>query len=243
MKISFIALGVLLASVAAAFVMSDIHVSYTLHVKTTVVVETPEGEVSGSAVREISNSASSISLGWTMATNAPDIRGEAVVVDLGERGTLFSLISDGTDYEMYQVFPTPKIPETSLEGIKYYKKTLKPGMKGELNPNERPGYPALVTFTDMNNPKSVTLVRGYVFHPETQTSELENHFEELFGEGVSLKAIELEVTKEPVTKKIDAVLPWLSTVKKGSLDGRLSGGGPELSNILHYGNFKKGEKQ
>ena len=59
----------------------------------TITVDTPEGVKTGSAVHEISNSKGLF--GFPDAGNPADIEGEAVVVDLGERGVLFALISQG----------------------------------------------------------------------------------------------------------------------------------------------------
>ncbi|MGH1404911.1 MAG: hypothetical protein ACRBDL_11800, partial [Alphaproteobacteria bacterium] len=60
--------------------------------------------------------------------------------------------------------------------------------------------------------------------------------------GVKLKSVTVEITDEPVTWRIGTLLPWMQKVNGGYLDGRFSGGGPELSNILHGGNFQKGDK-
>jgi hypothetical protein len=225
---------------ASAFAMSDLLVYGTWRYKITVTVETPEGIKTGSAVRELSNSASSVKLALPEGTNAAKIKGEAVVVDLGKRGTLFALISDTSDDEFYQVFPVPGGGPTSAAGIRYYD-GLKAGTKGVLDSSRYPGYPQFVTFKDMNDPKSVTLVYGGRFDAATQTVVPVNDFEAIFGKGVKLKGIRIEATDEPVTWQIEKVLGWLEKVKGGYLDGQFAGGGPDLSNILHGGNFRTGD--
>ena len=59
-------------------------------------------------------------------------------------------------------------------------------------------YPMLVTFSDINDPKSVKLVK-----PDDLAS--------IFGPGYSLKSITLEITDEAVTEgKVEALLGWLT---------------------------------
>ena len=60
--------------------------------------------------------------------------------------------------------------------------------------------PTLVTFSDINDPKSVTLVQ-----PDDLAAT--------FGPGVSLKKATIEVISEPLTRRIEAKLPWLSGLK------------------------------
>ncbi len=46
---------------------------------------------------------------------------------------------------------------------------------------------------------SVQLVHGSRFNPETRKGEPVNAVEDVFGEGVKLKSITVEITDEPVT--------------------------------------------
>jgi len=68
--------------------------------KLTLVVETPEGQVVGSAVRKVSAQRDPVILQWIPASGYghAGVKGEAVVVDLGQRGVLFALLtgSDGS---------------------------------------------------------------------------------------------------------------------------------------------------
>ncbi len=204
MKKVLIVLCVLMLGGVAAYAMSDVYVSGVWRYKMTVTVETPEGEISGSAVREISNSASSIKIiDLPEAGNPAKERGEAVVVDLGHRGILFALISSASDYELYEAFPYSNGGggETTVGGIKHFN-ALKLGMKAALKKN----IPKMVTFTDMKDPKSVVLVRGGKFNPETQKSEFVDDFEKFFGAGVRLKSVTVEITDEPVTWGIEKYL-------------------------------------
>lgn len=181
----------------------------TWRYKMTVVVETPEGLKSGYAVREMGND--SVGSFIPEVGNPADVRGEAVVVDLGKRGTLFALISHQSDLEFYNAFPVPGKPfnngGSTPEGIKYYA-SLPVGTKGTLNPEYPPGYPKLVTFKDMNDPKSITEVQIWERKKDGLFFLKGDRTEDLFGKGVKLKDITLEITDESVTWGIvDKYLP------------------------------------
>lgn len=206
----------------------------TWRYKVTVEIETPEGLKTGSAVHQIS--------AWTTFLrnlappearhSAETFKGEAVVVDLGARGTVFML--NDTKYMLfntigYQGAMTP-------QGIKYYSH-LK-DKKGVVKPEK---YSRFVMFKDPKDPKTVTLVRGSVYDAFKERDVIEDNFEKIFGAGVSIKQVTVEMTDEPVTQKINDTLIWLHDLGGGYLDGQFAGGGPELSNILHAGNFNTGE--
>ena len=202
--------------------------------KITMEIETPEGIKTGSTVREISNSTPR--LDFPDNGNPATVKGEAVVIDLGQRGLVFSLITDRSDEELYRSFPTqgPSTPK----GIRYYN-SLKAGMKADLPPMY---YPAFVMFKDINDPKSVTLVREEAFFPMREKKAPIDNFEELFGAGVKLKSITVEITDAPVSWGIEKGLPWLPEVLMSNIDGTSVSFENKLSNTLHGGNFKTGEK-
>jgi len=215
--------------------------------KMTVTVETPEGEISGSAVREMGNTTPRIQM--PDVGNPAKVRGEAVVVDMGERGVLFALISDESDNRFYDAFPLPGRADgqggSTAQGIRHHA-SLPVGTKGTLNPAEWPGYPKLVTFTNMDDPKSVTLAQIWERPESGKLTLKEDRMEELFGEGVKLKSIDLEITNEPVTLGVvDRHLSWLDKYKKKRL--RLNGRTGaiftnELSDNLGTGAFSNLER-
>lgn len=208
--------------------------------KMTVTVETPEGLVTGSAVREMGNATPRVNL--PDVGNPADVRGEAVVVDMGERGVLFALISHASDLEFYNTFPVPGHPVgvggSSSAGIEYYS-NLPVGTKAEMPSDFPPGYPKLFTFTDMSDPKSVILAQVWQRQEQGLYRLKEDRMEELFGAGVKLKSIELEITDEPVTwGVVDEYLPWLRNIKS-NIDGTNVTNSNELHNNLHEGNFRR----
>lgn len=180
MKKIYISILILVVLIAAATLwLQESHPSYTVRYKVTVEIETPEGVKSGSSVWELS--AGTPLIKFPDAGNPAGRRGEAVIVDLGKRGVVFALMSDQSwENGLYQAFPTQA--PSSKRGIEYYQKTLKVGMKAEW----REYKPSMVTFTDLNDPKSVKGINR-------------EDMSEAFGMGVNLKQITVEITNDPVT--------------------------------------------
>ena len=77
-------------------------------------------------------------------------------------------------------------------------------------------------FNDINDPKSVTLVQVWSRGKGGRYYLEEDRMEELFGEGVKLKSINMEITDAPLTNgKVEQYLPWLKDL--ASKDARLNG--------------------
>ncbi len=193
-KILLIAGLFIIGGSSSVLAMGDLYVSGTWRYKMTVTVETPEGIKTGSAVREVSNSTSSVRLDLPEAGNPPKYKGEAVVIDLGKRGYLFAL---GSYKEFYGAFPV-KAPDT-IEGIKYYN-SLPSGEKTSL---KRENFPWFVIFTDINDPQSIKTIDP-------------DNLSEVFGVGVKLKEITVEITEDQVTwGEVRNALKWFREKKMG----------------------------
>lgn len=258
MKIGLMALGLIVAGSIAALAMSQVTEDEEIfgwNYKMTVTVDTPEGEVSGSAVRSMGNGRKTSFP--PEASNYGEVSGEAVVVDLGKRGVVFALISHQSDSRFYYTFPVPEGAPETPRGYAYYD-SLPAGTKAVMPLSF--AYPKFVTFTDLDDPKSVTLVyeRGNCKEAEPLPKECDanpkgsfekvNRFKELFGEGVSLKDITLEITDEPIIwGKVDEFLPWLESLrkKKARLNGNTSIAvmTNELADNIGPGSFSRGEKE
>lgn len=213
--LAIILLPILLLVGIFAYVVAN-NVSGTWHYKMTIEIETPEGVKSSSAVHEVSNSATNIKiLDFPEGGNPAEFKGEAVVINMGEgEPPLFAVLGSDPEYIFYHTFPVPGGGPTTVNGIKYYN-SLDAGLKKDAPIKY---YPKLVTFTDMNDPKSVKLVLAAekCFRGTLRESECKEHgpyiatdyLEELFGAGVKLKDITLEVTDEPTTwGVVDQYLP------------------------------------
>lgn len=204
-KISTILIAVLFVVGSGYLAYAEIYASYIVRYKVTINIETPEGIRSGSAIREVSNSASKIkTIDFPQSGNPAFFIGEAVVIELGERGAVFAVLRVDPYQELYDAFPIKG--SSTVEGIKYYR-SLKPGTKTSLP--ER-GYPNFVRFSNQSDPKSIELVLNVeqTASPPYERRITKNKFEEIFGEGVRIREILIEITDDPVTKgHVDKYLP------------------------------------
>ena len=133
-------------------------------------------------------------------------RGEAAFVEIPGRGVLFALLSfsGNTAY-------TADLPTRIMMGRKKGwargedEFSAVEAAEGKTLTVPKRHYPLLVTFTDINDPKTVQKV-----DPDDLAAT--------FGPGVSLKRITLEITDEPVTEgKIEQLLGWWNS--EGQLEG------------------------
>ncbi len=214
--------------------MTDLYTSAKVRYKITVNVETPEGLISGSAITEVRNWDSVLleSISPPEVVNPAKVRGEAVVVDLGKRGILFALLKGykfGENYSdriLYETFGGG----TNISGLRELRR-LKAGQKATLPPYH---YPMLVTFKDLNNPKTVA--------PIFQAEDVK--LEELFGEGVHVRDITIEITDENIVWKVKSYIPWLNDYYNQMFDGqKYNKANSELpfANSIASGNFSTGE--
>jgi hypothetical protein len=193
----------------------------TLHCRRTFTVDTPEGKHSGSSVVEDSVYFPG---GLTRAQDygvLSRVQGEATVVDLGARGLLFATLADegrlinavahGTSLGCQTPFPREKFhgkADASVspngEYAAYFDglNTQKP--KGDVPFKYLPMF---VRFRDLHDPASVERV---------DPSDLAASF----GAGVKFERMSIEITNAPVSKGIEAVLPWLASPHSQRLSSR-----------------------
>lgn len=168
--------------------------TYSWRQKLTLVVETPEGVRTGSAVAQVTH--------WFHPAILPDagsrngsLRGEAVVVDLGDGRYLFALL--GWAKALDGAFGDRLPREYSLK--ERFRATEWLRGKGPA-PVPFEALPRLVTFGDIDDPTSVMLV-----DPDDLAAS--------FGEGYALRDVTLEITDAPVTSGVvEGVLGWLEAV-------------------------------
>jgi len=184
-----------------------VYTSGTWRYKLTLVVDDNGKQIVSSSVREVH-----VQDGpkFPEGHAAYKLKGEAVVVDLGEHGVLFSLLNSSTIgydgfYIVFSEFPSG-FDILSPDAIRYYSK-LK--AKKEV-PFDK--LPMLVHFRDIKDQKTVELVDP-------------NDLEKTFGKGVKLVLATIEMTDEPLTK--DVVKKYLSWLDKwqnygGNIVGRES---------------------
>lgn len=193
----------------------------TWNQRLTLVIETPQGEVRGSAVTRVTKTEMRGSLVLPEARGVvSEITGEAVVVEVAPGKFLFALLS-GSGKEMrdatHWVRPAYYLgAAVGLDSRPSYGAAM---MKLQSQPYDTPvplppeGWPMLVTFDDITKPETVRRV-----NPEDLAA--------VFGEGVRLKAVTLEITAEAVTEgRVEGVLGWLGPYPEPHLipgDGRTS---------------------
>lgn len=211
--------------------------------KMIVEVETPEGVKSGSSVREVTTSTKTVYYEWVNETNTTfriDVKGEAVVVDLGSRGKVFALLNGYAIHADHaKLISSHVFYNSNKNNLSEYMSNLKDA-KAILEPYQ---YPVLMTFSDLNDPKSVVplleVERGKFL---TDLTIKQDHFEKHFGEGVRLKAISIEMTEEPLAwGMVDRFLP--DNFKKEITDKWMELSMEERRRIRELIYFKTGEQK
>jgi len=175
----------------------------TIRYRVIVTVEVDGRLVEGTSVMEMSYTRFERRSLLGMGGSAT-LKGEAVVLDLNGRGTLFVLPVQqdwtGSLSEVYQGCVLASFGVHSSIG------SLKPSDLRHLRAakgrvplfifTKKYGVPVFATFHDESNPSSI-----YEVDPD--------HLEDAFGSGVRLKRIDLEVTDAPLTHVLAQRLPWL----------------------------------
>jgi hypothetical protein len=206
-----------------------------------LTVDTPEGMRSGSSVVEVTTyfpGGLTRAQGYAVTSRA---QGEATVVDLGARGLLFATLADeealtnagshGTSFGCYAPFPREKFSGNSGGGASandeyaaYHDELNKQKPKGEV-PFKY--LPILVRFRDPHDPGSAERV-----NPSDLAAS--------FGVGVKFDRMSIEITDAPVTKGIEAMLPWLASPNSQRLSPRpLARTGNPAVELLMYNDFRR----
>ena len=168
------------------------------HQRLTVIVQTPSGEVRGSSVTEITKVETSGGLLVTPEARgvSSHVRGEGVAVEILPGRWLFALLG-GAGHWVYPAIIYPSEPDPMKRSYSHSMQIVK------SQPHDLPvalpkdAFPSFVTFDDTSKPETVRQVK-----PED--------FAAVFGSGVRLKAVTIELTDAAVTKgAMLAVLDWL----------------------------------
>jgi hypothetical protein len=177
----------------------------------TVEVETPEGLRRGSSVYEVKGIGTNDLITGDKGARS-ELRGEAVAVDMPNGQTLFVLLlmANGTSSDdnlapmsMKAMDPAYRYnfhKEESAQRISSGDGIRSPADVAEGD------YPMLVTFTDIDDPKSVQRV-----DPANLAAS--------FGPGIRLKRITVEVTDDDVTTGIEKRLGWRKSIGPNQLSG------------------------
>ncbi|MBX9660901.1 MAG: hypothetical protein K2X00_20285 [Nitrospiraceae bacterium] len=186
--------NLLLASLTLPLLVAGCGRGKSLRIKQTVIVKTPEGVKTGSAVCEIATF-ETYDLMYDSWGSDAKLKGEATIVDLPNGKVLLTLLYPEPVIAIMQTldraFPRNSDPIASAERIAARRDAVSSVAIA------REHYPILVTFRNPADPMSVETV-----DPLKLT--------EKFGLGYELVEINVQATDEPVTQKIEMRFTWLN---------------------------------
>jgi hypothetical protein len=195
---------------AVIYVADQIRIGRPDHkYRLTVDVETPAGMRSASGILSVRPNRSYGGTG--SGSSLPQTKGDALLVDLGDGKNLVVLLTygaDGSSFDDPSFLPTRLLSaqdrRVAFRDVKTFAGTAALPVPEQLRP-------VVVSFTDINDPKSARRV---------STTDLEA----ALGKGFRLRGFSLDVIAngvwpidfggalgEPVTRGIEAKLPWLKT--------------------------------
>ena len=215
-----IVLGFVLVVVALIIAWKLIFPTYAYRYRMTVNVEADGKLYSGSSVIEVRLKRQP-KISSEVPRLATEVSGEAVFVDLGSGKNIFAALASGPLGINYD-YPGNVVP--LLLNFSYSDEDLAklPYLQGKWTlPLEQ--MPTFVTFTDLTNPETARVVAP-------------REFDQVFGRGVSLQAVVIEMTTDTVTRTIEKTLPWLP--HPHYLSGR-SACGPGEPQCLDGGSFSR----
>ncbi|WP_070157414.1 hypothetical protein [Sphingobium phenoxybenzoativorans] len=196
----------------------------TYRYRLTVEVQTPEGIKADSSVIEVYSSIeSSLNIDNPRGLNI-SARGEAVAVDLPGGQTLFALLSRSDGIAFQGRYASGALLGDDFGGYSYEEGLLELIKRKDVAEVQRQNYPMLVRFGDINDPKTVEQV-----NPDDLSGS--------FGHGFTLKSINIQITDDPMTNRLDAALPSLGKYPELSLNPAHDPNDHRLSSTLHVGDF------
>jgi hypothetical protein len=199
---------------------------YAWHQKLTVTVETPDGVVSGSSVSAVSwrkHWIQTDGMGWSY-----DLTGEAVVVEVVPGRYLFALLTGAGTTEYMGSVAAASITGREgrvIDGALFAEVQGRRDQAAGVITVPEVQYPIMVTFGDIADPASVTLV---------DPADLDASF----GPGVRLKSVVLEVTDEAVTEGVVASFPFWDALKEQVTFSGLHFADPSKPDPLNYETYK-----
>lgn len=196
---------------------------YSWHQKLTITVETPAGDVSGSAVSAVSWRKQWFrwdGMGWSY-----DLTGEALVVEVTPGRYLFALLKGAGTTEYMGSVAAASIVGREGRVLDAALFSEVEGKRGQMITVPVYQYPMMVTFDDITKPETV---------PEVDPDDLAA----VFGEGVRLKAVTLEITREAMTEgRVEGVLGWMPDYPEAPIIPKVDPMDFSLSATLRQGDF------
>jgi hypothetical protein len=189
-----------------------IHPTVTINYRLTLEVMTPEGPTTGSGVIQVSYG-SEFNLNGGGRRGVMRVTGEAVPVDLGHGKFLFATLTNdmsgrqGSPGKLDGALNASSLP-VQIFGFSWSKgeeNSLASQAAQAMESGSRDvpimSLPTLVTFQDLNDTKSIRLVRA-----ENPAAVL--------GTGYSLTKATITLTNDPPTEGIEKLLVWLKKMSE-----------------------------
>lgn len=201
---------VMIAAIGAFFVFGWMaaYPTYTYRYRMTVTVDVNGQIRSGASVIEVQVRKQLRLTPETTVLNQ-SVRGEAVFVDLGENGNVVALLASGSTAENSD-FPAQIVPKHfRLNLFESGALTQLPSLRGDWELSGK-DLPTLVAFSNLNDPNTARVVSPTAFA-------------QVFGTGVHLRGIAVEMTTDPVTRRLEQKLPWLVGMISRGLGGTIYG--------------------
>ena len=153
-----------------------------------------------------------------MRSVSTGVRGDAIPIDLGQGRYLFAILAHGArgsrSYHLQRLALRIFKIENCGRHCNPWKKIGGMAGKRAVPPTH---LPTLVTFTDVNDPKTVEVVFATIkdgLYVDSPRKIVVDRFDEVFGGKVQLHKAWIELTKDPITRGIEKTLPWLITRRK-----------------------------
>ena len=234
------AVGFLAMAASALLTAGCWRPSEELRYRLTVEVETPQGLRTGSSVIEVRGVRNPDWVNPEGRGTRSSFKGEAPAVDLPGGKTLFALLktaggaSDAADYPWLAFRDRLKDSQDWLDSMRRMRGWIgevvpMPATETVIRNKTLSALPLLVTFGDINDPKSVEQV---------DPADLAKSF----GRGVHLRRITVEITDGAVTMGIEKKLVWIGDYNNRMLDGQRLNNSQTLANNLTPGSFRRGTR-
>lgn len=213
----------LLSAGAAGCSFAGVHIA---RFRLSVRVSVDGREYEGSSVNQIRWRPSSAVGPVHTEPYRPKYWAEAPILDLGTRGLLFALLQPPYNSNIERAFNIFRPHAYLLQRLTHEQQPIPDwgrryellnALQGEfeLRPQE---LPALLRFGDLSDPATAELVEHEAF-------------ERVYGNGARFLGGALAITREPITTRIEHVLPWLSGVRAQSGANLVGSGGYEAAPV------------
>jgi hypothetical protein len=187
-----------------------------------IEVETPDGVKSASSVLAVHQHSHSWGLPETRGLSSR-LEGDAVFLDLGAGRNVVAILAHGKAGEVVS-----RMTQLDNSAFRKIGQAVPWHMTGQLTGNaplEGDDIPTLVTFRDPTDPRTAEVIGP-------------DELEAAFGSGYRFKKAWVEITDGPVSRNIEARLPWLDGFK-GVTGGRFDPSWSNPGKNLYASHFRR----